>query len=95
MGYARPGKFLPLKILNDELLSISESSDDESLSLSLSDSTDDELYFLFLDPLFSFLEESCFLFFRTSLFSPRHCYDTCYLKFYQVTVFLMEPSQLE
>ena len=63
--------------------------------LSLSDSLDDELYFLFLDPLFFFLGESCPLFFWTSLFSPRHCYDTCYVKFYQLAGFLMEPSQLE
>ena len=95
MGYAHPGKFRPLKILDDEPLSISESTDDESLSLSLSDSLDDELYFLFLDPLFFFLGESCPLFFWTSLFSPRHCYDTCYVKFYQLAGFLMEPSQLE
>ena len=42
-----------------EPLLISESSDIDSSSLSLSDSSEDELYFLFLDPLFFFLEESC------------------------------------
>ena len=51
-----------------ESLSIYESSDDESSSLSLSDSSKVELYFLFLDPLFFFLGESCLLFFWLSLF---------------------------
>ena len=41
---------------DDEPLSISESSDDESPSLSLSNSSKDELYFLFLDPLFFFFK---------------------------------------
>ena len=54
--------------VDDESLSISESSDDESSSLSLSVSSEDELYFLFLDPLFFFLGESCLLFFWLSLF---------------------------
>ena len=47
---------------DDEPLSIFESSDDESLSLSLFDSSNGELYFLFLDPLFFFLGEFCLLF---------------------------------
>ena len=39
---------------DDEPLSIFESFDDDSFSLSLFDSPTDGLYFLFLDPFFSF-----------------------------------------
>ena len=53
---------------DDEPLSISESSNNESSSLSLSNSSEDELYFLFLDPLFFFSEESYLSFFWPSLF---------------------------
>ena len=53
---------------DDEPLSISESSDAESFSLSLFDSPTNGLCFLFLDPFFSFLGEPCLLFFWLSLF---------------------------
>ena len=53
---------------DDEPLSISESFDDESSSLSLSDSSEDELYFLFLDPLSFFLGVFLFIFLATFSF---------------------------
>ena len=80
---------LILRHSDDEPSSISESSD-VYLSLSLSDSSEDELYFLFLDPLPFLLGQSCLLFFWPSLF-----FASTFLKFYQVAGFLMEPFQLE
>ena len=69
--------------------------DDQSSSLSLSDSSEDELYFLFLDPLFFFLGDSFLLFFWPSLFFASSMLWHSYLKFYHVAGFLMESSQLE
>ena len=62
---------LILRHSDDEPSSISESSD-VYLSLSLSDSSEDELYFLFLDPLPFFLGSLAF-YFSGHLYSlPRH-----------------------
>ena len=68
MRYAHPGTFLLVKILMISHCQYVIPLMNLSQSLSLSDSSEDELFFLFLDPLFFFLEEYFLSFFWPSLF---------------------------